>query len=69
MGFKFIQKVVGYLYDVHVRVVPVGISSQASHCCNSQGSQLGMLDFFSLTVVFLALPSVSRDKDSRCGPG
>ena len=68
VGFKFIQEVVDYLYDIHVTIVPVGISSQTSHCCSSQGSQLGMIDFFSLTVVFLALPSIGRDEASRYGP-
>lgn len=55
---KSIQKVVVCLYDVHITIVPVGVSWQVSHCYSSQGLQLGMTnDFFPLIVAFITLSS------------
>lgn len=36
------SEVVGYSHDVHVSIVPVGMSYQVSHYCNSQDSQLAV---------------------------
>lgn len=59
-GLLVSQKVVGYLHDVQVTVVPVGVSCQACYSCNWQYSFLGMIDddnfFWSLLVACIVFP-------------
>lgn len=55
------QKVVGYSHDVCITTVPVNMSCQDSHYCNSQGLKLGKTDdFFGVLVACIAPSSIIK---------